>query len=42
MLTLDELVETPFHDKYMRAFKMACAYALSQGWLIDQVPNRLP
>ena len=41
MLTLDELAEIPFLDRNTPAFKMAWAYAVSQGWLIDQVPNRL-
>jgi hypothetical protein len=35
-LTLDELTETPIGDWKMPEFKMACAYAVSQGWLIVQ------
>jgi hypothetical protein len=33
-LTLDDLAETAIGDWKMPAFKMACAYAVSQGWLI--------
>ncbi len=33
-LTLDDLAETEIGDWKMPAFKMACAYAISQGWLI--------
>jgi hypothetical protein len=34
-LTLDDLAETSeIGDWLMRDFKLACAYAMSQGWLI--------
>jgi hypothetical protein len=33
-LTLDDLKETKVGDWKMPAFKAACAYAASQGWLI--------
>jgi hypothetical protein len=33
-LTLDDLIETEIGDWKMPAFKVACAYAVSQGWLI--------
>jgi hypothetical protein len=33
-LTLDDLAETEVGDWKMPAFRMACAYATSQGWLI--------
>jgi hypothetical protein len=33
-LTLDELAETEVGDWKMPNFKLACAYAVSQGWLI--------
>jgi hypothetical protein len=32
-LTLDELAETEVGDWKMPDFRMACAYAASQGWL---------
>jgi hypothetical protein len=35
-LTLDDLAETEIGDWKMPAFKMACSYAASQGWLIVQ------
>jgi hypothetical protein len=33
-LSLDDLAETEVGDWKMPAFKAACAYAVSQGWLI--------
>jgi hypothetical protein len=33
-LTLDDLAETEIGDWKMPDFRMACAYAASQGWLI--------
>jgi hypothetical protein len=33
-LTLDDLIETEIGDWKMPNFKLACAYAASQGWLI--------
>jgi hypothetical protein len=33
-LTLDDLAETEIGDWKMPAFRTACAYAASQGWLI--------
>ena len=33
-LTLDDLAETEIGDWKMPDFKAACAYAVSQGWLI--------
>ncbi len=33
-LTLDDLTETEVGDWKMPDFKAACAYAVSQGWLI--------
>ncbi len=33
-LTLNDLAETPIGDWKMPDFKLACAYAASQGWLI--------
>jgi hypothetical protein len=33
-LTLDDLAETEVGDWKMPDFKLACAYAVSQGWLI--------
>jgi hypothetical protein len=33
-LTLDDLAETEVGDWKMSDFRMACAYAVSQGWLI--------
>ena len=35
-LTLDDLAETEVGDWKMLDFKAACAYAVSQGWLIVQ------
>jgi hypothetical protein len=35
-LTLDDLAESEVGDWKMPAFKMACAYAMSQGWLMIQ------
>jgi hypothetical protein len=34
-LTLDDLAETEIGDWKMPAFRTACAYAASQGWLDD-------
>jgi hypothetical protein len=33
-LTLDDLAESAIGDWQMPTFRMACAYAASQGWLI--------
>jgi hypothetical protein len=33
-LTLDDLTETEVGDWKMPTFKMACTYAVSQGWLL--------
>jgi hypothetical protein len=33
-LTLDDLAETAIGDWKMPDFKVACSYAVSQGWLI--------
>ncbi len=33
-LTMDDLAETEIGDWKMPAFKAACSYAASQGWLI--------
>jgi len=33
-LTLDDLAETEVGDWKMPDFKIACAYAVSQGWLV--------
>ncbi len=33
-LTLDDLAETEIGDWKMPDFRMACAYAVKQGWLI--------
>jgi hypothetical protein len=40
-LTLDDLAETANGDWKMPDFKVACAYAVSQGWLVvgdDMLP----
>jgi hypothetical protein len=35
-LTLDDLAETEVGDWKMPAFRAACSYAVSHGWLIVQ------